>query len=90
MIKVKCLILQSLIVRQTAMMETAQPPTVRVCSSTDDDDEDVNDEDDDEDNDDDDDEDDAEDDDEDDDDNSDNDEEKVNEVGKDSMGFQQT
>ena len=38
MIKVGCLILQSLIVRQTAMMETAQPPTVRVCSSTDDDD----------------------------------------------------
>ena len=37
-LKVKCLILQSLIVRQTAMMETAQPPTVGVCSSNDDDD----------------------------------------------------
>ena len=37
-LKVKCLILQSLIVRQTAMMETAQPPTVGVCSSYDDDD----------------------------------------------------
>ena len=49
MIKVKCLILQSLIVRQTAMMETAQPPTVRVCSSTDEDDEDADNEDNDED-----------------------------------------
>ena len=65
MIKVKCLILQSLIVRQTAMMETAQPPTVRVCSSTDVDDEDAYDEDSDEDND-------EYDDDDDDDDNSDN------------------
>ena len=30
---VKCLILQSLIGRQTRMMETAPPPTVEVCSS---------------------------------------------------------
>ena len=29
----KCLILQSLIGRQTRMMETAPPPTVEVCSS---------------------------------------------------------